>query len=298
MAAPAPEAQLFALYRDVVRRLVSLAAAARGGASEPFIRAQLAEISRRLSRLNRVQSAWVAKNVPAHYRLAVAEAQTSVERLAKQGRRTGTGGRARVLAGGFTGADGVAMASLAIRVSEDLGAIRTGLEVGLALNNPKQAAREVQAALDGENKLVQLSDGRVSVKVPSGKFWSPDVYSRMVGRTVLADARRVAFRERYLSNGIDKVKVVDNGSSHSVCEVWEGQTLSLTGADGLPTPADARAAGLFHPNCRHRYVVDTDAEQPGIPLGGSLPVAGPDAPLPILGVQARIPAPNVPTPTL
>lgn len=35
---------------------------------------------------------------------------------------------------------------------------------------------------------------------------------------------------------------------------WGGKVLSLTGeTPGYPTMAEAKAAGLFHPNCRHTY---------------------------------------------
>lgn len=164
---------------------------------------------------------------------------------------------------GFTEFDRRALRALVERVSSNLGGVRRVLEQGLVLGDPRLAVPAVEAAIRGDNRLVASRPDGVKVRVPSGKFWDPTAYSRMLARTAIADARRVSFRQRYLTNGVDVVRVVPNGTTHDVCARWEGRLLSLTGATpGIPTVAEAQAAGLFHPQCRHRYVVAVGEVQP------------------------------------
>lgn len=171
-----------------------------------------------------------------------------------------------VLQGSFTGFDRGAVRALQTRVSDRLSSVRQALTQGLALGDGgggiRQTAKNLEQIIRGDSELVRWVGGELKVLTPSGKFWDPTAYSRMLGRTAIADSRRVSFRQRYLQNGVDVVRVVANGSKHDVCRVWEGQLLSLTGeTPGLPTVDDARAAGLFHPNCRHRYVVAREASR-------------------------------------
>ena len=54
-------------------------------------------------------------------------------------------------------------------------------------------------------------------------------------------------------------------------EPWQGKVLSITGkTKGYPTLEEAKAAGLFHPNCRHAYGLhidlDKEIEEPEIEL--------------------------------
>lgn len=284
---PRPEAELASLYRRLARRLVSLAAAARTPGRRRFLAGQVRELAEMTMELGEQQRNWVLQNVPAQYIRAARQAQFTLEE-----------GGLPVLESRFTGADRIASRALANRVSTDLSNVRDALMVGLQLQDPREAAGAIESALEGDNRLVRLDGGRVAVLTPDGRFWRPEAYSRLLARTAIADARRVAFRQRYLSNGVDVVRVVRNGTTHDVCRRWEDVTLSLTGETaGMPTVADARAAGLWHPNCAHRYVVDVDRPQPGVPLGG-LDVPAPEQPRPILGARPRVPRSQLPQPIL
>lgn len=272
-----PEAGLVAAYRVLMRRLNRLArrAEARGATgTEAYIRLQLREIRAALQQAEQAEQALVGEALPGQYERSAAAAQLSLEQV-----------EAAVLEGSFTGVDRAAIRFMQERTSERLVGVREALTEGLALGSPpREAARAIQAAIEGDSELVCVVAGQLKVLTPSGKFWDPAAYSRMLGRTAVADVRRVAFRQRYLQNGVDVVKVVANGSVHDVCQRWEGEQLSLTGATpGLPTVEDARAAGLFHPNCRHRYVVDRKALREAPVPEESVEVPPPTPALPILG---------------
>jgi hypothetical protein len=285
-----PRAELTGLYRAVALQVEQLAREyeARGALGSAAVTTRaLHSIEQAVRRLDVGLAAWLRRNIQDMYLGTIPEAVRSILKAGLP-----------VVTAGFTGHDRRAMRALEARISADLGSIRTALGVGLALGDRRQARVRIKQALEQENELVRLEDGRLSVKVPSGKFWHPDVYAEMLGRTGMADARRVAFRERYLQNGIDVVKVVANGSTHPPCMRWEGELLSLTGATpGLPTVGQARADGLFHPNCAHRYVVATGVMQPDVLPKGSL-VLPPEPPLPTLGREARTTGlrPRVPAP--
>ncbi len=197
----------------------------------------------------------------------------------------------------FTAVETQAAAALVTRTSSALGAVRTALVQGLVLSDPRQVVTAVREGLTLEG-LVTFQGGRVAVMTPRGQFWDPAAYSRMVSRTAIADARRESAGGRYLANGMDVVRVVPNGTVHEICAVWEGQQLSLTGATpGLPTVDDARAALLFHPNCTHRFVVDTEAAQPGV--RGTAQLAARELQPPRVSILATSPRdPRTPPPTL
>lgn len=281
----APEAELVLAYRMLERQLLRLFQVARTDAGRAFIRGQLRTLRRTVRDLEQAEAEFVDGQVGRQFEASRLDAHDSLARE-----------RQRVGRGTFTGFEARGLQALQERVAANLGNVRAALQEGLVLADPgsARATRAVEAALEGDNALVRFQDGRVSVAVPSGRFWRPRVYARMLSRTAIADARRVAFRQRYLSNGIDVVRVVANGTNHDVCRRWEGELLSLTGATpGLPTVDDARASGLFHPNCRHRYVAAPmdELEARGIVEADIAPgrVPEPEAPLPTLGQAARTP---------
>ena len=287
-APPAPETQLAALYAGIARRMVAMfREVKRRGAegSAVFIAAQAQQLALDLDQLDADSAAWLRSQIPEQYARSAGQAQLTLNRAGVP-----------IAEAGFTGFDTRAIVALEARLSGDLARVRAAIGTGLALGGPpRDTARAIAAGLEEEG-LVQFRRGRPRVQVPSGRFWDVEAYSKMLGRTVVADTRRVAFRERYLSNGIDLVVVVANGTRHPTCAAWEGVTLSLTGSTpGFPTVNDARAAGLFHPQCRHRYVVDTSQPQPEVPTG-RVDVLAPEAPLPTLGLQPRTAAPSALSP--
>jgi hypothetical protein len=113
----------------------------------------------------------------------------------------------------------------------------------------------------------------------SGRGWSLESYAEMAVRTATAHAAVDAHSERLTSLGMDLVVVSDAPQECKLCRPWEGKILTLTGAtvgvierehatdDGrmvrVPVAgslAMARAAGLYHPGCRHSH----SAYLPGI----------------------------------
>lgn len=82
------------------------------------------------------------------------------------------------------------------------------------------------------------------------KRWTGRNYFAMLNRTVSANVARAAHDEALVSEGFDVVRIRNAGGPCPLCEPWGGKLVSLTGATkGLPTMAEARATGLFHPNC-------------------------------------------------
>lgn len=111
-----------------------------------------------------------------------------------------------------------------------------------------KALREVKAVIKGtlqEQGLSALID-------KGGHRWELDRYAEMLFRTKAVEARNRGLANRMAQNGYDLVQVSNHNSDHRECRVWEGKILSLRGATpGFTTVAEAEAAGLFHPNCKH-----------------------------------------------
>lgn len=87
-----------------------------------------------------------------------------------------------------------------------------------------------------------------------GAKWELDRYAAMLARTKLMEARNTGVANKMLQNGYDLVEITGGNSTHSACAKWEYKIVSLTGkTPGYPTLADAKADGIFHPNCQHHY---------------------------------------------
>jgi hypothetical protein len=108
----------------------------------------------------------------------------------------------------------------------------------------RQAA---QIALD------RFADQGVSGFVDSaGRSWDLASYTEMAVRSATGQAAVQGHIDKLAANDRDLVIVSDNPDECEKCRPWEGQVLSVTGrTPGYPTVAEAREAGLFHPNCRH-----------------------------------------------
>jgi hypothetical protein len=278
MAQLNPAQELATLYQNVALQVAQLAREyeARGAKGSAVVTArQLMSIERAVRVLDVGLASWIRRNIRSLYVGTIPEAVATIYAAGKP-----------VMVAGFTGHDRRAVRALEERYSRDLGAIRDAIGVGLITGDRRQARLHIQRAL-GEEGALKVRDGELKVRTPSGRYWRPDAYAEMLGRTAMATTRRVSFRERYLQNGIDVVRIVPNGTVHALCKRWEGKLLSLTGATpGLPTVDQARADGMFHPNCAHRYVVATGVPQPEVLPRRAL-VLPPAPPLPTLGRQAR-----------
>lgn len=119
----------------------------------------------------------------------------------------------------------------------------------------QQVARDYQAQLRAE--------GITSFRDAAGRHWNMRTYSEMVARTTTMEAHIQGTGNRLLEHGHDLVRVSTHLGACKKCQPWQGRLLSLTGrTPGYPTMDEARAAGLFHPNCRHAYglYLDLDSE--------------------------------------
>ncbi len=92
-----------------------------------------------------------------------------------------------------------------------------------------------------------------------GRMWDNQTYCGMLTRTVLLNAGRQTYFDACAENGCDVVRVTVSGNPCPDCAVWENRLLSISGSTpGLPTVAEAMAAGLCHPNCTHSFVAVGD----------------------------------------
>jgi hypothetical protein len=104
----------------------------------------------------------------------------------------------------------------------------------------------------------------------AGRNWDMASYAEMAARTVTGRAAVQGHTDRLTAIGVQLVIVSDAPLECPLCRPWEGKVLSLDGTgpqtlhlqhatDDTTTVtvhtagslAEARAAGLLHPNCRH-----------------------------------------------
>jgi hypothetical protein len=92
----------------------------------------------------------------------------------------------------------------------------------------------------------------------TGRAWSIDSYAEMAVRTADGRAYLGGKIDTFSAAGIHEYVVSRSGSPCPLCGPWEGRVVS-EGPSKYPTVGEARAAGLFHPNCGHTL----DAFTPG-----------------------------------
>lgn len=114
-----------------------------------------------------------------------------------------------------------------------------------------------------------VDQGLASFTDSRGRQWRLSSYAEMAVRTVTQRAAVQGQTDRLGTLGVDTVIVSDSPRECPRCRPWEGKVLSISGAhrgrvelpslvgDGTVTVdiagsvAEARAAGLQHPNCTH-----------------------------------------------
>lgn len=101
----------------------------------------------------------------------------------------------------------------------------------------------------------------------AGRVWNVDNYLMMNVRTNTMAMYNESIIDTYVRQGhTDLVMVSDDGRTKDSCEAcqrWAGRILSVSGQDKrFPTLDEARADGLFHPNCIHTLQpVDEDMDE-------------------------------------
>lgn len=123
---------------------------------------------------------------------------------------------------------------------------------------PQQAAQRAftRMARDGMGFFVDTA----------GRKWGLDTYAEMATRTATTRALLAGHTDTMVERGVDLVVVSSHPRPAPVCAPYERKVLSLTGkypagthrvGDAIvrvkATMAEAEAAGLHHPNCRHRH---------------------------------------------
>lgn len=96
----------------------------------------------------------------------------------------------------------------------------------------------------------------------SGRRWGMAEYAEMATRTGMMNAALASYTNDAVEHGKDLVIITDHSDECPLCRPWENRILSISGAS-LSDPActgtldQARAAGLFHPNCLHSFTIYT-----------------------------------------
>ena len=103
----------------------------------------------------------------------------------------------------------------------------------------------------------------------AGRNWDLSSYAEMCARTVGSHAALQGHIDRQVEVGEDLVKVSTIGTTCPICQRWQGVVLSISGKNPKYHSVDeAKASGLFHPNCKHTLTMyipelDDDTEHSG-----------------------------------
>lgn len=130
---------------------------------------------------------------------------------------------------------------------------------GLDANGTHKLLQEEWDREAGDKAAFRFVDKR-------GAQWSNARYLQMLVRTTSAEVRRNTMTNTFVQNGRDLARISEDSDEAGLCEAcarWEGRIVSLTGAtEGFPTMEEAKADGLFHPNCTHRieYLDEDEVE--------------------------------------
>ena len=128
-----------------------------------------------------------------------------------------------------------------------------------ALAMPVLGVETTQQAI--ARALNQFADRGITAFVDrAGRRWGMAEYAEMAVRTGMMNAALAGYTQEALAHDEDLVIISDHADECPLCAPWERKVLSLTGAqlyhpDCDGALGDARAAGLFHPNCLHAMTV-------------------------------------------
>lgn len=109
------------------------------------------------------------------------------------------------------------------------------------------------------------AQGITGFRDAAGRNWDLVSYAEVVTRTTTAQTLVDAHLQRLQGMGKDLVIVSDSPAECELCRPYEGKVLSISGRTSkgphvengvtfrvFDTVVGARAAGVWHPNCRHR----------------------------------------------
>lgn len=148
--------------------------------------------------------------------------------------------------------------------AQEISAIRRAFEDVAQLGQVQGLAGNQRMRLARDRFLAEAGTDRDAWRFidRAGKKWSTGSYWSMLTRTVNATTARQAYHDELAQAGEDLVRIVNAGDPCSKCDPWGGRIVSVSGADGrFPSLADARKAGVFHPNCVcHTRFVSTSGD--------------------------------------
>lgn len=149
-------------------------------------------------------------------------------------------------------------------VAQVIGRRSTGIYRTLALEN-------IRGSVVGYDTWKQVAQryreqlaerGVTGFRDAANRNWNMRTYAEMVARTSTMQAHLEGTANRLAEQGHDLIKVSSHRGSCEKCLPWQGKILSLTGkTEGYPTLDEAKAAGLFHVNCRHAYSLHIDLDK-------------------------------------
>jgi hypothetical protein len=245
---------LVAQYRHAADLIVAkLEAGSRYALSTKKQRVLLAEILAILDRLDAESRAWVDKHIPTAWRAGQATALVGIGEAA-------TFAKAADIVSGIGMVNEDMVKAIVSDTHEDLLAATNNMRV--------KAKRAVRNAIIPHTRLASITGekaksvakrasddvraARVATVDVAGRRWSPEVYTRVIVKTKLAQAHREGATEQAVAYGFDLARISAHGAKDA-CRNFEGALLSLTGATaGYRTVAELKASGLiFHPQCRH-----------------------------------------------
>lgn len=150
---------------------------------------------------------------------------------------------------------------------------QTAAQTTLGTVTRREASRMILERL-GKNGVTGFRDA-------SGRQWNMASYAEMAARTSTSQAMLQGHTDRISELGVDTVIVSDAPEDCELCRPYEGRVLSLSGrttgrlSDGKSVKAslaEAKRAGLYHPNCRHSHSIYL----PGITKGPGRDTANPE----------------------
>lgn len=261
---------LLRLYREAYKRIIVTLENETAAGKIHKLRV-MSQVNKILEELGEDAAKWVQAEIPQYYIDGANVAKVDLKRLGIDVERSSgfalinkEAVKALVDETALSFAEGIRGVSRnARRMLDD--ALKQQLNFTIAEGRLTGEARRVVSAAV---KQRLQDEGLTALVDRSGRKWSLDTYSEMLVRTKAVEARNQGLANSMLSYGYDLVQVSNHGSSHKACARWEGKVLSISGKTptGTKLPggrivagsmADAKAAGLFHPNCQHSANVFT-----------------------------------------
>jgi hypothetical protein len=187
---------------------------------------------------------------------------TSIDGQIQDAYKAGTTGAEVTIDSAFFHVNTAAMKALAAEKAKAIGsthfqilrrtvdAYRDAVSEGVSLSASGVLTRR-QGAMKALDQLTERGFGHFVDK--RGRAWSLRSYVEMSMRTGVSNAMLEGRLTAYQAAGHDLVIISDAPEECSICRPWEGRILSISGSDDKSHASltAAKAAGLFHPNCRH-----------------------------------------------